>query len=102
MKFKDIKFVNTNVPKGKQALVKFAPYELSIIQNDISYGGDKDLYEIGIFLGEDLIPLPGITDDGDCVQGYLTKDGVEAIMKKMFLITKKGPIQAQVENLATT
>ena len=102
MKFKDIMFVNTNVPKGKQALVKFAPYELSIIQNDISYGGNKDLYEIGIFLGDDLISLPGITEDGDCVQGYLTKDGVEAIIKKMFLITRKSPIQAQVESFEVT
>tara|TARA_B100000900_G_scaffold285945_1_gene245073 strand:+ start:1703 stop:1996 length:294 start_codon:yes stop_codon:yes gene_type:complete len=91
MKFEDIKFVNTTVPDGIQALVPFGDYELSIVQNDTSYGGKNGLYEIGVFKIEDgeansMIELPGITEPGDTVKGFLTEDGVMAIMKKMHFI----------------
>jgi hypothetical protein len=91
MKFEDIKFVDTDVPKGIQALVPFGDYELSIVKNDVSYGGKSGLYEIGVFKFEDgeannLIEMPGITEPGDTVKGFLTEDGVMAIMKKMYFI----------------
>lgn len=91
MKFEDIKFVDTDVPKGIQALVPFGEYELSIVKNDVSYGGKSGLYEIGVFKFVDgeantLIEMPGITEPGDTVKGFLTEDGVMAIMKKMHFI----------------
>jgi hypothetical protein len=33
------------------------------------------------------VELPGITNDGDTVKGYLTIDAVDAIINKMFTIT---------------
>jgi hypothetical protein len=102
MKFKDIQFVDTKNPNGVQALIECGIYEISVIKNDISYGGKAGLYEIGIFHNDKLISLPGITEDGDTVKGFLNESGVEAILMKLFLITRKGPVQQQVENWMTT
>jgi|TARA_B100001105_G_scaffold91830_1_gene73074 hypothetical protein len=83
---------------GKQAILDFGKYQLSIICNEMSYGGKAGLYEIGVFKGyatedEKMVPLPGITNDGDAVAGHLTSDNVNIIMQKMFLITKNTPVQ---------
>ena len=89
MKFKDLKFVDTKFPKGKQALVQFGEYELSIICNENSYGGKNGgtLYEIGVFKGNAMVELPGITEEGDTVKGWLNETNVELIMKKMYSLT---------------
>lgn len=81
---------------GRQAVLDFGRYHLSII--DDGYGADQGLYEIGVFAAQDgvasnLIELPGITEDGDTVKGYLTESDIDAIIKKMYLITGKTPQQ---------
>ena len=94
MKFKDIKFKETNLPKGVQALMKFGDkYELSIIQNESSYGNAKGLYEIAVFHNGDLYELPGITEEGDSVKGFLTEENVVGIIKKMHLVSGADPVQ---------
>ena len=94
MKFKDIKFKETNLPKGIQALMKFGDkYELSIIQNESSYGNAKGLYEIAVFHNGDLHELPGITEEGDNVKGFLTEENVMGIIKKMHLVSGADPVQ---------
>ena len=87
MKLADFKLMETTMPKGVQAIVDFGKYELSIIQNEMSYGGNQGLYEISVFNGGEQVELPGITNDGDTVKGYLTIDAVDAIINKMFTIT---------------
>ena len=87
MKFEDIKFNKTVTPTGIQCLLKFGEYELSIVQNDFSYGGDQGLYEIAVFKGDGQVEMPGITENGDTVKGFLTEGDVEAIIKKMYLAT---------------
>ena len=94
MKFKDIKFVETNIPKGIQALIQFGEYELSVVCNENSYGG-KDggtLYEIAVFKGDTMIELPGITEEGDTVKGLLNEENVVGIIKKMCTFTMEEPI----------
>lgn len=91
MKFKDLKFNNTIQPKGIQALVKFKDYELSIIKNEASYGNAQGLYEIAVFKGNDQTELPGITEQGDTVKGFLTEGDVEATIKKMHLVSGADP-----------
>ena len=81
---------------GRQAVLDFGRYHLSII-ND-GYGSADGLYEIGVFAAADgvasgLTELPGITAEGDSVKGYLTEADVSAIIKKMYLITGKSPVQ---------
>lgn len=90
MKFEDIKFTEQTSPKGVQALLEFGEYELSIVCNDSSYGGKNGgtLYEIGVFKGNTMVELPGITEPGDTVRGWLTESDVETIILKMQTITE--------------
>ena len=38
--------------------------------------------------------MPGITETGDTVRGFLNEDQVEAIIKKMHLVTGNNPVDA--------
>ena len=89
MKFEDIKFVT--IYDGKGAVIPFGKYELSIVSHEFSYGGKDGLYEIAVYKADtdDQVELPGITEEGDTVKGFLTEAGVMAIIKKMMTITKK-------------
>ena len=89
MKLKDLSMMETDMPKGVQAVVDFGEYELSIICNERSYGGQRGgtLYEIGVFKGNGMVELPGITEPGDQVKGWLTESAVDAILTKMYTIT---------------
>ena len=92
MTFEDIVFNKTDMPKGIQALLKFGDkYDLSIIKNESSYGNDMGLYEIAVFHNGDLHEMPGITEAGDSVKGYLTEENVMGIIKKMHLATGADP-----------
>ena len=74
MKFKDLKF-RTHAENDVQAWTEVNNgYDVSIIRNALSYGGDKGLYEMGVFKGEFMAdPL----DWGDDVKGWLTPEDVE-------------------------
>lgn len=93
MIFEDLKFIETEVPKGVQAIIDFGKYELSIVQNEVSYGNKQGLYEIAVFEGGEQVELPGVTVNGDTVKGFLTDYEVGAIIKKMYLITGTEGIQ---------
>ena len=93
MKLKNLDMLQTISPMGVQAIVDFGEYELSIIQNQMSYGGKDSLYEIGVFKGNGMVELPGITADGDTVKGFLTPSDVDAILTKMYTITGKEGVQ---------
>lgn len=94
MKLENLKMVETKTPNGVQALIKFGPhYELSIIQNEVSYGGKMGLYEIAVFLDGELTELPGITESGDTVKGYLTEARVNDTIHSMTQLTKREPQQ---------
>ena len=68
-------------------------YELSIITGKGAYSTESAPYEIAVFKHGDITEMPGITDENDCIKGYLTEADVGAIIKKMFLITGKSPVQ---------
>ena len=94
MKFKNVKFVGTDIPNGIQAILEFGrDHELSIVKNEMSYGGKSGLYEIAVYseTHNDQIEMPGITEEGDTVKGFLTEQEVLAIIKKMYLITGVEP-----------
>jgi len=81
--------------KGNQAVLDFGNYHLSVI--DDGMGKDASLYEVATFksndgLASDFVELPGITDEHG-VRGYLTETDVDAIIKKMYSITGRLPIQ---------
>ena len=95
MKLANLDMKQTTSPKGVRALVDFGKYELSIICNEGSYGGKNGgtLYEIGVFKGNGMVELPGITEPGDTVKGFLTESEVNAILTKMYTITGKQGVQ---------
>jgi hypothetical protein len=85
-----------DMPGGRQALLDFGNYHLSIV--DDGYGSDRGLYEIGVFsaangVATSMTELPGITEEGDTVKGYLTESDVNVIIKKMHTITTRIPRQ---------
>jgi hypothetical protein len=81
--------LETDVPKGVQAIVNFGKYELSIVNNEASYGNKQGLFEIAVFKDGEQTELPGITQPGDTVKGFLTSEEVDAILTKMYTITGK-------------
>jgi|TARA_A200000159_G_scaffold161284_1_gene182911 hypothetical protein len=88
MNFKDIKFDKLDdFPYGINAMLSFGDYDVSVIQNPMSYGNKQGLYEIGVFKGEDMVELPGITNENDTIAGFLTQDAVMVLLKKMYTIT---------------
>lgn len=93
MKMNNIKMMPTEMPKGVQAILDFGKYELSIVQNESSYGNKQGLYEIAVFKDGDQHELPGITEEGDTVKGFLTEDDVDCIIKKLYSITGVEPKQ---------
>lgn len=94
MQLSDFKMMHTEIPKGTQAVLRFGEaYELSIVQNQSSYGSKSGLFEIGVFKDGQMTELPGITKPGDTVKGYLTEKDVDLIIKKMYTITGHEPVQ---------
>lgn len=98
MKLADFEKMQTKMPDGIQVVLDFDNYHLSIVQSNFSYGGTKGLYEIGVFAAQDgvasdMVNLPGITAEYDTIKGFLTEAEVDAIIKKMYTITKKDPVQ---------
>jgi len=81
MKFEDLKF-EKRFEDGVQALAELPNgYEVSIIKNSLSYGGDKGLYEIGVYG-----PHGGMCDPlgwGDDVKGWLTPEDVEHYIQRI-------------------
>jgi len=86
-------FEPKKVLDGTQVVLFFGDYELSIVSHSGSYGGEQGLYEIGVFQGNDMIQLPGITEDYDTVKGWLTEYDVNTIIKKMYFLTGISPRQ---------
>ena len=93
MKLKDFQLLETDVPKGVQAILQFDNYELSIINNETSYGNKQGLYEIAVFKDGEQKEMPGITNEGDTVKGWLTESDVDAIINKMYFLTGTTPRQ---------
>lgn len=93
MKLKDFQLLETDVPKGVQAVLAFDNYELSVIKNEASYGNKQGLFEIAVFKDGEQCELPGITNPGDTVKGWLTNSDVDAIISKMYFLTGTKPRQ---------
>mgnify|MGYP000641970356 CR=1 FL=1 len=83
-----------NILGDSQCVLSFGDeYELSIITGKGAYSTENAPYEIAVIKHGDLVEMPGITDEGDTVKGYLTESDVGVILKKMYLITGKTPRQ---------
>ena len=92
-KFSDLVFKETTFPLGIQSIVSYGEYELSVVKHGSSYGNVNGLYEIGVFKGDEMVELPGVTEEGDTVKGFLTEENVSGIMTKMISISGSDGIQ---------
>ena len=93
MKLANFELMETEMPKGVQAVLQFGNYELSVVKNEASYGNKQGLFEIAVFKDGEQHEMPGITNEGDTVKGWLTKSDVDAIIKKMYFLTGTTPRQ---------
>jgi len=91
-----LQFEQSKYHKGIQLVLDFKKYELSIVQHDGSYGGTKGLFEIMVSDSTGGVELPGITEQGDTVKGFLTLEEVSAICKKMTAITGNDPVKVAI------
>ena len=102
MKLVDFKWMTKQQHKslvteaGGQIVLDFGKYHLSII--DDGYGREQYKYEIAAFDAYDgvasgMTELPGITEEGDTVKGWLTESDVDAIISKMYFLTGTTPRQ---------
>ena len=76
MKFEDLKFEQVEHTGGIQAWISFRNgFEVSVVKHKFSYGGDKGLYEIGVFDAGGCMCDP--LGWGDDVKGWLAPNHVE-------------------------
>ena len=65
-------------PKGETDIQAWVPLpnglSVSVVKNDLSYGGDKGLYEVGVYNGEDMYRVDDWRDE---VKGWLDEEEVE-------------------------
>jgi len=81
-------------PGMYQCVLEFIPgIELSIISGPEAMASDEAPYEITVFRNGRMANMAGITDGKDVVRGYMTKDDVDLVIKKMYAITGKVPRQ---------
>jgi|TARA_B110000037_G_C16709384_1_gene338327 hypothetical protein len=80
-------------PDPFQVRLGFGDYEMSIVRHTGSYGSKMGLYEIGCYKDNLMVEMPGITEDGNTVKGFLTESAVDSLIIKMFTVTGKDPIQ---------
>ena len=72
----------------KQKIVRFGPdYKLSIV-DEVNH---TDKFELAVFYKENMVSMPGITDNGDTVTRFRAVSDVQMIMKKMYSITGEVP-----------
>lgn len=92
-----LSFDTSKYHNGIQLVLDYKQYELSIIQHDGSYGGPQGLFEIMVSNQNGHgIQLPGITEKGDTVKGFLTLEDVSGICKKMTSITGNDPVKVVI------
>tara|TARA_R110002073_G_scaffold149776_2_gene303706 strand:+ start:866 stop:1162 length:297 start_codon:yes stop_codon:yes gene_type:complete len=91
-----LQFDTSKYHKGIQLVLDFEKYNLSIVQHDGSYGGTQGLFEIMVSDASGGIELPGITEPGDTVKGFLTLEEVSIICKKLTSITGYDPVKVAI------
>ena len=75
MKFKDGRAAYTGVGQFTNG------YGLSVVRHAGSYGGEQGLFEIMLMKNDNPISLPPITEEGDTIKGFLTKEQVDDIIE---------------------
>ena len=91
-----LQFDTSKYHKGIQLVLDFKKYELSVVKHDGSYGGTQGVFEIMVRDASGGVELPGITEPGDTVKGWLTLEDVSVICKKLMSITGVEPVKVAI------
>ena len=91
-----LQFDTSKYHKGIQLVLDFKKYELSVVKHNGSYGGTQGLFEIMVRDASGGVELPGITEPGDTVKGWLTLEDVSVICKKLMSITGVEPVKVAI------
>ena len=91
-----LQFDTSKYHKGIQLVLDFKKYELSVVKHDGSYGGTQGLFEVMVRDASGGVELPGITEPGDTVKGWLTLEDVSVICKKLMSITGVEPVKVAI------
>jgi len=91
-----LQFDTSKYHKGIQLVLDFKKYELSVVKHNGSYGGTQGLFEIMVRDASGGVELPGITEPGDTVKGWLTLEDVSVICKKLISITGVEPVKVAI------
>ncbi len=91
-----LQFDTSKYHKGIQLVLDFKKYELSVVKHDGSYGGTQGLFEIMVRDASGGVELPGITEPGDTIKGWLTLEDVSVICKKLMSITGVEPVKVAI------
>jgi len=91
-----LQFDTSKYHKGIQLVLDFKKYELSVVKHDGSYGGTQGLFEIMVRDASGGVELPGITEPGDTVKGWLTLEDVSVICKKLMSVTGVEPVKVAI------
>ena len=91
-----LQFDTSKYHKGIQLVLDFKKYELSVVKHDGSYGGTQGLFEIMVSDASGGVELPGITEPGDTIKGWLTLEDVSVICKKLMSITGVEPVKVAI------
>ncbi len=83
MKFEDLKFKDISETHGEGAIQAYVElpngFDVSVVKHKFSYGGEKGLYEIGVFdaqrFGANSMCDP--CEWGDTVKGWQNENDVE-------------------------
>ncbi len=99
----NIKFNNVVIDEtefGEQGLIRLDNgLEISIVRNDLSYGGKKGLYEMGAMKPDGSMAY--IDEWKDQVKGWLTPEDINKELKMLQELRPLGDLKGTVwENLA--
>lgn len=88
-KFDLLTFKDTEIPKGICATVEFPNgWGASIIQNEVSYGGKSNLFEIAVLdSNKNITSQTDITDD---VVGWCDEDDIDRILSAISKLDSDG------------
>ena len=75
VKFKNIVMEPTAVGEEQGMIRLDCGLEVSVVRNDLSYGGKKGLYEMGVFTPDGK--MYHIDEWGDQVKGWLTPEDID-------------------------
>ena len=88
-KFDLLTFKDTKTPKGVSATVEFPNgWGASIVQNDASYGGKSNLFEIAVLDSKGAINSQ--TDITDDVVGWCDEDDIDRILSAISKLDSDG------------